>query len=152
MYVHINWLKQEYMKTLRNWKEVNKKMNATMQIRRKMICDKTPLKDILRLFPFLRCPYQVTEVHVIMTLIYSIDVTQLWMFRDVWINTVLFNFFCISQELTMPCNSSRLLEVLWWYFIYFFPVLKRNEAMIPSNLQSFFFTYLTVIYCFQFWL
>uniref|UniRef100_G1NKH0 Uncharacterized protein n=1 Tax=Meleagris gallopavo TaxID=9103 RepID=G1NKH0_MELGA len=67
MYVHINWLKQEYMKTLRNWKEVNNKMNATIQIRRKMICDKTPLKDILRLFPFLRCPYQLFREFQLLT-------------------------------------------------------------------------------------
>ncbi|XP_021246629.1 sterile alpha motif domain-containing protein 3 [Numida meleagris] len=67
VYIHINWLKQEYMKTLRNWKEVNDKMNATMQIRRKMICDKTPLKDILRLFPFLRCPYQLFREFQLLT-------------------------------------------------------------------------------------
>eukprot|EP00076_Gallus_gallus_P039454 XP_025004992.1 sterile alpha motif domain-containing protein 3 [Gallus gallus] len=66
-YVHINWLKKEYMKTLRNWKEVNNKMNATIQIRRKMICDKTPLKDILRLFPFLRCPYQLFREFQLLT-------------------------------------------------------------------------------------
>lgn len=99
MYVHINWLKQEYMKTLRNWKEVNNKMNATIQIRRKMICDKTPLKDILRLFPFLRCPYQVT-LYLIMALIHIVDVTQLWVFMDVsaevLINIVLFNIFFAS--------------------------------------------------------
>ncbi|NXX86305.1 SAMD3 protein, partial [Urocolius indicus] len=59
MDIHIKWLKQEYMKTQRNWKEVNYRMNVTTEIRRKMIRDKTPLKDILRLFPFLRCPYQL---------------------------------------------------------------------------------------------
>ncbi|OXB64490.1 hypothetical protein ASZ78_015974, partial [Callipepla squamata] len=84
MNVHIiNWLKEEYTKTLRNWKEVNNKMNATLKIRRKMICDKTPLKDILRLFPFLRCPYQVTVLYLLMALIYTIDMTQLWMLMDV---------------------------------------------------------------------
>ncbi|NXC48470.1 SAMD3 protein, partial [Penelope pileata] len=67
IYVHINWLKQEYMKTRRNWKEVNNKMNTTIQIRRKMICDKAPLKDILRLFPFLRCPYQLFREFQLLT-------------------------------------------------------------------------------------
>ncbi|NXC17291.1 SAMD3 protein, partial [Corythaeola cristata] len=68
MDVHIKWLKQEYKKTQRNWKEVDKRMNVTIEIRRKMISDKAPLKDILRLFPFLRCPYQVIELFLIMTL------------------------------------------------------------------------------------
>lgn len=68
MYANINWLKQEYMKTQRNWKEVNDRMNATIQIRRKMISDKAPLQDILRVFPFLRCPYQVTDLYLIMAL------------------------------------------------------------------------------------
>ncbi|NXL92431.1 SAMD3 protein, partial [Alectura lathami] len=67
MYVHINWMKQEYMKTQRNWKEVNNKMNTTIQIRRKMICDKAPLKDILRLFPFLKCPYQLFREFQLLT-------------------------------------------------------------------------------------
>ncbi|KAJ7407898.1 sterile alpha motif domain-containing protein 3 isoform X2 [Willisornis vidua] len=60
--LHIKWLKQEYMKTQRNWKEVDNRMNVTIEIRRKMISNKAPLKDILRLFPFLRCPYQVKAV------------------------------------------------------------------------------------------
>lgn len=60
MDAHIQWLKQEYTKTQRNWNEVDRRMNATAEIRRKMIGDKAPLKDVLRLFPFLRCPYQVT--------------------------------------------------------------------------------------------
>ncbi|NXI66694.1 SAMD3 protein, partial [Anseranas semipalmata] len=67
MHAHINWLKQEYMKTQRNWKEVNNRMNATIQIRRKMISDKAPLKDILRLFPFLRCPYQLFREFQLLT-------------------------------------------------------------------------------------
>ncbi|XP_057264720.1 sterile alpha motif domain-containing protein 3 isoform X2 [Pezoporus wallicus] len=62
MDVHIQWLKQEYLKTQRNWKEVDNRMNVTIEMRRKMIGDKAPLKDILRLFPFLRCPYQVKAV------------------------------------------------------------------------------------------
>lgn len=62
MDLHIKWLNQEYMKTQRNWEEVDKRMNVTIEIRRKMISDKAPLKDILRLFPFLRCPYQVRKL------------------------------------------------------------------------------------------
>lgn len=56
---HIVWFKQEYMKTERNWEEVDKRMNKTLEMRRKMISNKAPLKEILRLFPFLRCPYEV---------------------------------------------------------------------------------------------
>lgn len=62
MELHIKWLNQEYMKTQRNWEEVDNRMNVTIEIRRKMISNKAPLKDILTLFPFLRCPYQVTEL------------------------------------------------------------------------------------------
>ncbi|NWS57715.1 SAMD3 protein, partial [Chunga burmeisteri] len=67
MDVHIKWLKQEYMKTQRNWKEVDNRMNATIEIRRKMISDKAPLKDILRLFPFLRYPYQLFREFQLLT-------------------------------------------------------------------------------------
>uniref|UniRef100_A0A8B9SDB9 Sterile alpha motif domain containing 3 n=1 Tax=Apteryx owenii TaxID=8824 RepID=A0A8B9SDB9_APTOW len=67
MDVHINWLKQEYMKTQRNWKEVANRMNVTIEIRRKMISDKAPLKEILRLFPFLRCPYQLFREFQLLT-------------------------------------------------------------------------------------
>ncbi|XP_044275317.1 sterile alpha motif domain-containing protein 3 [Varanus komodoensis] len=56
---HINWFKEEYMKTERNWAEVDKRMSKTLEIRRKMINSRMPLKDVLRLFPFLRCPYQL---------------------------------------------------------------------------------------------
>lgn len=62
MDLHIKWLNQEYMKTQRNWEEVDNRMNVTIEIRRKMISDKAPFKDILRLFPFLRCPYQVSAI------------------------------------------------------------------------------------------
>lgn len=68
MDLHIKWLNREYMKTQRNWEEVENRMNVTIEIRRKMISNKAPLKDVLRLFPFLRCPYQVTELFLIMTL------------------------------------------------------------------------------------
>ncbi|NWR54712.1 SAMD3 protein, partial [Bucorvus abyssinicus] len=67
MDVHIQWLKQEYMKTQRNWNEVANRMNATIEIRRKMISDKAPLKDILTLFPFLRCPYQLFREFQLLT-------------------------------------------------------------------------------------
>ncbi|XP_064304693.1 sterile alpha motif domain-containing protein 3 [Phalacrocorax carbo] len=67
MGVHIKWLKREYMKTQRNWKEVDNRMNVTIEIRRKMISDKAPLKDILRLFPFLRCPYQLFREFQLLT-------------------------------------------------------------------------------------
>nr|XP_009687097.1 PREDICTED: sterile alpha motif domain-containing protein 3 isoform X1 [Struthio camelus australis] len=67
MDVHINWLKQEYMKTQRDWKEVDNRMNVTTEIRRKMISDKAPLKEILRLFPFLRCPYQLFREFQLLT-------------------------------------------------------------------------------------
>lgn len=68
MDLHIKWLNREYKKSQRNWEEVDNRMNVTIEIRRKMISDKAPLKDILRLFPFLRCPYQVRELFLIMTL------------------------------------------------------------------------------------
>ncbi|XP_065590111.1 sterile alpha motif domain-containing protein 3 [Cyrtonyx montezumae] len=111
MNVHINWLKEEYMKTLRNWKEVNNKMNATLQIRRKMICDKTPLKDILRLFPFLRCPYQLFREFQLLTHmdvyqktvkileIYSESILSLYLVKNNPINTMLQeNLKCNTEE------------------------------------------------------
>ncbi|NXP49616.1 SAMD3 protein, partial [Heliornis fulica] len=67
MDVHITWLRQEYMKAQKNWKEVDDRMNMTIEIRRKMISDKAPLKDILRLFPFLRCPYQLFREFQLLT-------------------------------------------------------------------------------------
>ncbi|NXP35047.1 SAMD3 protein, partial [Leiothrix lutea] len=67
MDLHIKWLNQEYMKTQRNWEEVDNRMNVTIEIRRKMISDKAPLKDILRLFPFLRCPYQLFREFQLLT-------------------------------------------------------------------------------------
>ncbi|KFP28055.1 Sterile alpha motif domain-containing protein 3, partial [Colius striatus] len=67
MDIHIKWLKQEYMKTQKNWKEVDNRMNVTTEIRRKMISNKTPLKDILGLFPFLRCSYQLFREFQLLT-------------------------------------------------------------------------------------
>ncbi|NXD23805.1 SAMD3 protein, partial [Spelaeornis formosus] len=67
MDLHIKWLNQEYMKTQRNWQEVDNRMNVTIELRRKMISDKAPLKDILRIFPFLRCPYQLFREFQLLT-------------------------------------------------------------------------------------
>ncbi|NWI15208.1 SAMD3 protein, partial [Crypturellus soui] len=64
---HITWLKQEYMKAQRNWKEVDSRMRVTSGVRKKMIGDKAPLKEILRLFPFLRCPYQLFREFQLLT-------------------------------------------------------------------------------------
>ncbi|XP_068268807.1 sterile alpha motif domain-containing protein 3 [Nyctibius grandis] len=101
MDAHIKWLKQEYMKTQRNWKEVDNSMNVTIEIRRKMISDKAPLKDILRLFPFLRCPYQLFREFQLLTHmdiykktveileIYSENILSLYVVRNNPINIML---------------------------------------------------------------
>lgn len=57
---HISWFQQEYVKTDKDWREIDKRMSQTLQIRRKLIGSRTPLKDILKMFPFLKCPYQVS--------------------------------------------------------------------------------------------
>ncbi|XP_054029953.1 sterile alpha motif domain-containing protein 3 [Dryobates pubescens] len=64
---HIKWLKEEYLKAQRNWKEVDNRMNMTMEVRRKMISAKAPVQDILRLFPFLRCPCQLFREFQLLT-------------------------------------------------------------------------------------
>ncbi|NXW58139.1 SAMD3 protein, partial [Eurystomus gularis] len=99
--VHIEWLKQEYRTTQRNWKEVDNRMKVTTEIRRKMISDKAPLKDILRLFPFLRCPYQLSRVFQLLTHmdiykktaeileIYSENILSLYVVRNNPINIML---------------------------------------------------------------
>lgn len=48
------------MKTDKDWREIDKRMSQTLEIRRKMIDCRAPLKDILTMFPFLKCPYQVS--------------------------------------------------------------------------------------------
>lgn len=48
------------MKTDKDWREIDKRMSQTLEIRRKMIDRRAPLKDILTMFPFLKCPYQVS--------------------------------------------------------------------------------------------
>nr|XP_021152814.1 sterile alpha motif domain-containing protein 3 isoform X2 [Columba livia] len=101
MDVHIKWLQQEYLKTQRNWKEVENRMNVTIEVRRKMISDKAPLKDILSLFPFLRCPYQLFREFQLLTHmdiykktveileIYSENILSLYVVRNNPINIML---------------------------------------------------------------
>ncbi|ELW69411.1 Sterile alpha motif domain-containing protein 3 [Tupaia chinensis] len=64
---HINWFQQEYVKTEKDWKEIDKRMSQTLEIRRKMIGSRTPLKDILKMFPFLKCPYQMFREFQLLT-------------------------------------------------------------------------------------
>ncbi|XP_044104982.1 sterile alpha motif domain-containing protein 3 isoform X2 [Neovison vison] len=64
---HINWFQQEYMKTEKNWKEIDKRMSQTLEIRRKLIGSRTPLKDVLKMFPFLKCPYQMFREFQLLT-------------------------------------------------------------------------------------
>ncbi|XP_023368391.1 sterile alpha motif domain-containing protein 3 [Otolemur garnettii] len=64
---HINWFQQEYVKTEKNWTEIDKRMSQTLEIRRKMIGSRTPRKDILKLFPFLKCPYQMFREFQLLT-------------------------------------------------------------------------------------
>ncbi|XP_045398270.1 sterile alpha motif domain-containing protein 3 [Lemur catta] len=64
---HINWFQQEYMKTEKDWTEIDKRMSQTLEIRRKMIGSRTPPKDILKLFPFLKCPYQMFREFQLLT-------------------------------------------------------------------------------------
>ncbi|XP_059255134.1 sterile alpha motif domain-containing protein 3 isoform X2 [Mustela nigripes] len=64
---HINWFQQEYMKTEKNWKEIDKRMSQTLEIRRKLIGNRTPLKDVLKMFPFLKCPYQMFREFQLLT-------------------------------------------------------------------------------------
>ncbi|XP_055455331.1 sterile alpha motif domain-containing protein 3 [Psammomys obesus] len=63
---HINWFQREYIKTDKDWREIDKRMSQTLEIRRKMVGGRTPLKDILKMFPFLKCPYQLfREVQIL---------------------------------------------------------------------------------------
>ncbi|XP_012589904.1 PREDICTED: sterile alpha motif domain-containing protein 3 [Condylura cristata] len=64
---HINWLQQEYTKPEKDWKEIDKRMSQTLEIRRKLINSRTPVKDILRMFPFLKCPYQMFREFQLLT-------------------------------------------------------------------------------------
>uniref|UniRef100_A0A8C9JK33 Sterile alpha motif domain containing 3 n=1 Tax=Panthera tigris altaica TaxID=74533 RepID=A0A8C9JK33_PANTA len=64
---HINWFQQEYMKTEKDWGEIDKRMSRTLEIRRKLISSRTPLKDILKMFPFLKCPYQMFREFQLLT-------------------------------------------------------------------------------------
>ncbi|XP_037700468.1 sterile alpha motif domain-containing protein 3 isoform X2 [Choloepus didactylus] len=64
---HINWLQQEYVKTEKNWREIDNRMSQTLEIRRKLIDSRTPRKDILKMFPFLKCPYQMFKEFQLLT-------------------------------------------------------------------------------------
>ncbi|KAM9006007.1 sterile alpha motif domain-containing protein 3 isoform 2-T2 [Sarcophilus harrisii] len=64
---HINWFHQEYVKAQKNWGEIDNRMSQTLEIRRKMINNKTPLKEILKMFPFLKCPYQLFREFQLLT-------------------------------------------------------------------------------------
>ncbi|XP_006926226.1 sterile alpha motif domain-containing protein 3 [Pteropus alecto] len=64
---HISWFQQEYVKKDKDWREVDKRMSQTLQIRRKLIGSRTPLKDILKMFPFLKCPYQMFREFQLLT-------------------------------------------------------------------------------------
>ncbi|XP_070232761.1 sterile alpha motif domain-containing protein 3 isoform X2 [Bos mutus] len=64
---HINWFQQEYVKTEKDWREIDKRMSQTLEIRRKLIGGRTPLKDILKMFPFLQCPYQLFREFQLLT-------------------------------------------------------------------------------------
>ncbi|KAF0875516.1 sterile alpha motif domain-containing protein 3 isoform X1 [Crocuta crocuta] len=64
---HISWFQQEYMKTEKDWGEIDKRMSRTLEIRRKLISSRTPLKDILKMFPFLKCPYQMFREFQLLT-------------------------------------------------------------------------------------
>ncbi|VCX11195.1 unnamed protein product [Gulo gulo] len=55
------------MKTEKDWKEIDKRMSQTLEIRRKLIGSRTPLKDILKMFPFLKCPYQMFREFQLLT-------------------------------------------------------------------------------------
>ncbi|XP_008048063.1 sterile alpha motif domain-containing protein 3 [Carlito syrichta] len=64
---HIHWFQQEYVKTEKDWREIDKRMSQTLEIRRKMIGSRTPLKNILKLFPFLKYPYQMFKEFQLLT-------------------------------------------------------------------------------------
>ncbi|KAM6180809.1 sterile alpha motif domain-containing protein 3 isoform 1-T1 [Erethizon dorsatum] len=64
---HINWFQQEYMKAEKNWREIDQRMSQTLEIRRKMIGSRTPPKDILQMFPFLKCPHQMFREFQLLT-------------------------------------------------------------------------------------
>ncbi|XP_060046907.1 sterile alpha motif domain-containing protein 3 [Erinaceus europaeus] len=64
---HISWFQQEYEKIEKDWREIDKRMSQTLEIRRKLISSRTPLKDILKMFPFLKCPYQMFREFQLLT-------------------------------------------------------------------------------------
>ncbi|XP_077019001.1 sterile alpha motif domain-containing protein 3 [Tamandua tetradactyla] len=64
---HINWFQQEYLKTEKDWREIDNRMSQTLEIRRKLIDSRTPLKNILKMFPFLKCPHQMFKEFQLLT-------------------------------------------------------------------------------------
>ncbi|XP_049756615.1 sterile alpha motif domain-containing protein 3 isoform X6 [Elephas maximus indicus] len=64
---HINWFQQEYVKTEKDWREIDNRMTQTLELRRKLIDSRTPLKDILKMFPFLKCPHQIFREFQLLT-------------------------------------------------------------------------------------
>nr|XP_009687098.1 PREDICTED: sterile alpha motif domain-containing protein 3 isoform X2 [Struthio camelus australis] len=128
MDVHINWLKQEYMKTQRDWKEVDNRMNVTTEIRRKMISDKAPLKEILRLFPFLRCPYQVGVITPVLKVKKPFNV-----------NSCEFALYIEKEELTQLDDCTMALAALVAAFhVFDIPCPKRIHRTL-NFLQSLIF-------------
>ncbi|XP_049628582.1 sterile alpha motif domain-containing protein 3 [Suncus etruscus] len=64
---HIHWFQQEYERTKKDWREIDKRMRQTLEIRRKLINSRTPLKDVLKMFPFLKCPSQMFREFQLLT-------------------------------------------------------------------------------------
>ncbi|KAM9666919.1 sterile alpha motif domain-containing protein 3 isoform 2-T2 [Trichechus inunguis] len=64
---HMNWFQQEYVKTEKNWREIDNRMSQTLELRRKLIDSRIPLKDLLKMFPFLKCPHQMFREFQLLT-------------------------------------------------------------------------------------
>ncbi|XP_004630313.1 sterile alpha motif domain-containing protein 3 [Octodon degus] len=64
---HITWFQREFVKAEKNWREIDRRMSQTLEIRRKMIGGRTPPKHILQMFPFLKCPYQMFREFQLLT-------------------------------------------------------------------------------------
>ncbi|EHB17381.1 Sterile alpha motif domain-containing protein 3 [Heterocephalus glaber] len=114
---HINWFQQEYVKAEKNWGEVDKRMSQTLEIRRRMIGSRMPRRDILKMFPFLKCPYQMfrefqlltrTDIYKEMRHIlesYSENILTAFPAVDSPINTAL-------QEAVKQCTDEGLLKYM----------------------------------------
>ncbi|XP_008516312.1 sterile alpha motif domain-containing protein 3 isoform X1 [Equus przewalskii] len=64
---HVRWFQQEYVKTEKDWREIDKRMSQTLDLRRKLIGSRTPLQEVLTMFPFLKCPYQMFREFQLLT-------------------------------------------------------------------------------------